>query len=94
MNRDVSTLLPDVTFVHEVRVNSTGTAIAFLATDQEIVTHLPILTHYDVINNKIVTKSRAAMKMAESIFILQSVKKFKFTIRDTFYHECRTMMVR
>ena len=37
VNRDVSTLLPDVTFVHEVRVNSTGTAIAFLATDQEIV---------------------------------------------------------
>lgn len=42
VNRDVSTLLPDVTFVHEVRVNSTGTAIAFLATDQESVT----LSHF------------------------------------------------
>ena len=52
------------------------------------------MTLDDVINDKIVTKSRAAMKMAESIFILQSVKKFKFTIQDTFYHECRTMMAR
>ena len=34
VNRDVSTLLPDVTFIHEVRVNSSGNQIAFLATDQ------------------------------------------------------------
>ena len=34
VNRDVSTLLPDVTFIHEVRVNSSGNSVAFLATDQ------------------------------------------------------------
>ena len=34
MNRDVSTLLPDVSFIREVRVNANGSQVAFLASDQ------------------------------------------------------------
>ena len=34
VNRDVSTLLPDVTFIHQVRVNPSGNQVAFLGTDQ------------------------------------------------------------
>ena len=34
VHRDVSTLLPDVTFVHTTRINCAGNKIAFLGNDQ------------------------------------------------------------